>query len=114
MIVAPSPKCHRILRDLGGGTRRALSRFVIHGYRRSLLVGEDFSVQYVATTVATFCVGRYCRELDVRRFLPQSRVTAWLYVTNKTHTGICARIGVTGVDWASWVTAEDSPLLRST
>ena len=63
-----------------------MSRFVIHGYRRSLLVEEVFGVQYAATTFATFYVGRYCRELDVRRCLPQSRVTAWLYVTSNTYT----------------------------
>ena len=67
-----------------------------------------------------------------RQFAIKPGVTAWFYVTNVTHThthmlyththththtrsrrGICARVGVTGVDWASWVTAEDSPLLRS-
>ena len=78
---------HRILGDHGGGTRRAMSRFVIHGYRRSLLVEEVFGVQCAATTLlALLYVGRYCRELGARRRLPQSQVAAWLYVTINAHS----------------------------
>ena len=69
MIVGLSQMCHRILGDHGGGTRRAMSRFVIHGYRGSLLVEEVFGVQQAAPTLALLYVDRYCRELDARRFL---------------------------------------------